>query len=42
MRDLGLPATWAPRLLSVLRIVAALIFMGPWSLDARPDSGGRR
>jgi putative oxidoreductase len=27
MRDLGLPATWAPRLLSVLRIVAALIFM---------------
>jgi putative oxidoreductase len=27
MRDLGLPAAWAPRLLSVLRIVAALIFM---------------
>jgi len=27
MRDPGLPATWAPRLLSVLRIVAALIFM---------------
>lgn len=27
MRDLGLPADWAPRLLSVLRIVSALIFM---------------
>ena len=27
MRDWGLPATWAPRLLSVLRIVAALIFL---------------
>ena len=27
MRDLGLPAAWAPRLLSVLRIVSALIFM---------------
>jgi putative oxidoreductase len=27
MRDLGLPATWAPRLLSVLRIVSGLIFM---------------
>ncbi|HEU0135313.1 MAG TPA: DoxX family protein [Allosphingosinicella sp.] len=27
MRDLGLPASWAPRLLSVLRIVSALIFM---------------
>jgi len=27
MRDIGLPAGWAPRLLSVLRIVAALIFM---------------
>ncbi len=27
MRDWGLPAAWAPRLLSLLRIVAALIFM---------------
>jgi putative oxidoreductase len=27
MRDMGLPAAWAPRLLSVLRIVSALIFM---------------
>lgn len=27
MRDLGLPAAWAPRLLSLLRIVSALIFM---------------
>src|SRR3954465_3204244 len=27
MRDLGLPAAWAPRLLSVLRIVSGLIFM---------------
>ena len=27
MRDLGLPAAWAPRLLSVLRIVAALTFL---------------
>jgi putative oxidoreductase len=27
MRDIGLPAEWAPRLLSVLRIVAALLFM---------------
>ena len=27
MRDLGLPARWAPRLLSILRIVTALIFM---------------
>lgn len=27
MRDLGLPAAWAPRLLSLLRIAAALIFM---------------
>ncbi len=27
MRDLGLPTAWAPRLLSVLRIVSALIFM---------------
>ncbi len=27
MRDLGLPVTWAPRLLSLLRIVSALIFM---------------
>ena len=27
MRDLGLPSAWAPRLLSVLRIVSALIFM---------------
>jgi putative oxidoreductase len=27
MRDLGLPAAWAPRLLSVLRIVSALIFL---------------
>jgi putative oxidoreductase len=27
MRDWGLPAAWAPRLLSVLRIVSALIFM---------------
>ncbi|HEX8262287.1 MAG TPA: DoxX family protein [Allosphingosinicella sp.] len=27
MRDLGLPADWAPRLLSLLRIVAALIFL---------------
>lgn len=27
MQDLGLPARWAPRLLSVLRIVSALIFM---------------
>lgn len=27
MRDWGLPAAWAPRLLSVLRIVAALIFL---------------
>lgn len=27
MRDLGLPAAWAPRLLSVLRIVSALVFM---------------
>jgi putative oxidoreductase len=26
MHDLGLPAAWAPRLLSVLRIVAGLIF----------------
>jgi putative oxidoreductase len=26
MRDWGLPAAWAPRLLSVLRIVSALIF----------------
>ncbi len=26
MRDLGLPAAWGPRLLSVLRIVSALIF----------------
>ncbi|HEX8624664.1 MAG TPA: DoxX family protein [Allosphingosinicella sp.] len=27
MRDVGLPAAWAPRLLSLLRIVSALIFM---------------
>ena len=27
MLDLGLPAAWAPRLLSLLRIVSALIFM---------------
>jgi putative oxidoreductase len=27
MRDWGLPAAWAPRLLSVLRIVAALLFL---------------
>ena len=27
MRDWGLPAAWAPRLLSLLRIVAALIFL---------------
>ena len=27
MRDWGLPASWAPRLLSVLRIVSALIFL---------------
>jgi putative oxidoreductase len=27
MRDIGLPARWAPPLLSVLRIVTALIFM---------------
>ena len=27
MRDIGLPAAWAPRLLSLLRIVTALIFM---------------
>src|SRR5688572_22432432 len=27
MRDIGLPAAWAPRLLSVLRIVAALLFI---------------
>jgi putative oxidoreductase len=27
MRDLGLPAAWGPRLLSLLRIVAALIFL---------------
>jgi putative oxidoreductase len=27
MRDLGLPAAWAPRLLSLLRIVSALIFL---------------
>lgn len=27
MRDPGLPAAWAPRLLSVLRIVSALIFL---------------
>ena len=27
MRDLGLPAAWGPRLLSVVRIVSALIFM---------------
>ena len=27
MRDLGLPSDWAPRLLSLLRIVTALIFM---------------
>jgi putative oxidoreductase len=27
MRDVGLPGAWAPRLLSVLRIVAALIFL---------------
>ncbi len=45
---------WAPRLLSLLRIVSGLIFMehgtqkllgfgpGPWSLDARRTAGGRR
>ena len=27
MRDLGLPENWVPRLLSVLRIVAALLFL---------------
>ena len=27
MRDLGLPAAWGPRLLSVLRIVSGLIFL---------------
>ena len=27
MRDWGLPAAWAPRLLSVLRIVSALLFL---------------
>ena len=27
MRDLGLPAGWAPRLLSLLRIVSGLVFM---------------
>ncbi|HEU0099501.1 MAG TPA: DoxX family protein [Allosphingosinicella sp.] len=27
MRDLGLPAAWAPRLLSVLRFVSGLVFM---------------
>lgn len=27
MRDWGLPVAWAPRLLSLLRIVAALIFL---------------
>ena len=27
MRDPGLPLTWAPRLLSLLRIVSALVFM---------------
>lgn len=27
MRNIGLPAEWAPRLLSILRIVSALIFM---------------
>ena len=27
MRDWGLPAAWAPRLLSVLRMVSALIFL---------------
>ncbi len=27
MRDLGLPAAWAPRLLSLLRIVSGLIFL---------------
>ena len=27
MRDIGLPVTWAPRLLSLLRIVAGLIFL---------------
>ena len=27
MRDLGLPTAWAPRLLSVLRIVTGLIFL---------------
>ena len=27
MRDIGLPAEWGPRLLSVLRMIPALIFM---------------
>jgi putative oxidoreductase len=27
MRDLGLPSSWAPRLLSLLRIVTGLIFL---------------
>ncbi|MEA3010058.1 MAG: putative oxidoreductase [Sphingomonadales bacterium] len=27
MRDLGLPTAWAPRLLSVLRIVSGLLFL---------------
>jgi putative oxidoreductase len=27
MRDLGLPGAWAPRLLSLLRIVTGLIFL---------------
>ncbi|MGZ8286039.1 MAG: hypothetical protein ACXW27_03675 [Allosphingosinicella sp.] len=51
MRDLGLPTAWAPRPLSVLRIVSALIFtehgtqklLGfPWSVDARVNAGARR
>ena len=40
MRDLGLPAAWAPRLLSLLRIAAD--GPGPWSLDSRLNSGARR
>jgi hypothetical protein len=45
MRDLGLPSAWAPRLLSLLRIVSASIAAagpGPWSLHSRLNSGARR
>ena len=43
MNDSELTLTWAPRLLSVLRIVTGLLFLehGTQKLLVVPDAGGR-